>query len=111
MDSAVRTLTDFEFWRVMRVELGFHRSLLLIGWCTAWSITGAKSLVEIEFEDRGASRSAAYRALRDLKKVALAVARAEGRDVAEVSDVSLFEAARRIDELTAARGGLRAVLG
>lgn len=69
-----RELGDIEFMGEMLSFFGSRRTFELIGWCLWWSMIGARSFADIYriYESKkpknGASRSASYRSIADIKR-------------------------------------------
>jgi hypothetical protein len=110
MSVRVRVLSDEEVWSLMVSEIGFRRSVRLLGWCAFWSFSGTRRLVDATGGEEGSLRMSAYRALADLRRVVSAVGRAEGGDSGRVALGALREFAERVRGFSASRRASGGVL-
>ena len=69
--AELRVLSDAEMLQAALEVVTLHRFLELTGWCVYWLATGETDsrVIRRKLQAAGMSRSAAYRALDDLKAI------------------------------------------
>jgi hypothetical protein len=87
---AERELSDVEFLNLLVGEFGMLRSMELMGWCLYFEmVKGERTKREMreQLQAQGMHRATAYRALADLERLRLLLAKAEGRDPGPVEQL------------------------